>query len=424
MTPADDASSPLGPSSDTERPSRLRVLVTGGGTGGHVYPALAVCERLERDPEVESILYVGNAQGFEQRVIPETGLAFESVVFTGMPRGFKPWALLQWMLSIPQAVLAALRILNRFSPHVVLGTGGYVSAPVLMAARLKGIPYLVHEPDAWPGLVNRLMSYGATMATGAFEVSGKRLHAARFEATGNPLRASLTEQVPHATLTTDAKTRQQQRAEALAALHSQLAKSSPANCSLANWSLANWSLDRPILLVTGGSQGAQRINRALAGALPALLESLQLQVIHQTGHRLYEDYWRNLPEALQQHPNYCVQPYYANMSLALSLADVAVCRAGSLTLAELYLAQVPSILVPYPYAAANHQYKNAQTSLNAGASWLLPDAECTSERMLALLTALLNDPAQLAQMRQACRLLAKPGAAERLVVCLKALARW
>lgn len=367
-----------------------RIVLTGGGTGGHIFPALAVGERLRDDPDVASLVYIGKRGGLESRLIPAHGIAFEGIDFTGMPR--KPgMALLRWLASIPPAVRHAGRLLDAARPDVVFATGGYVSAPVLAAAAWRRIPAVIHEPDACPGLVNRLMSRWADQATIAFAQARPALACARVHVTGNPLRGAIG---------------QLSKPQGLAALN------------------LPWDPQRPTLLVTGGSQGARRLNQALIEALPALLDTHGLQILHQTGATLHDEAMAMIADTpWADHPRYCVRPFFEAMAAAWACADLAVCRAGSLTLSELYRCGLPSILVPFPFAAADHQTKNAQASVRAGASVMLPDAALAGPRLLAELRSLLDVPERLSAMAQASQQLSHPQATEAIIALLKGT-RW
>lgn len=370
----------------------MRVVITGGGTGGHIYPALAVAESLREDPEIESILYIGNRTSIESELVPKNNIAFESIIFHGMPR--RPGlAWIKWLIELEQAIHEALGHLQKHRPDVVFGTGGYVSAPVLFAAGRLKIPYVIHEPDAHPGLVNRLMSRWADQVTSAFAASNQLMKSKHFTVTGNPLRGKIQ------TLFSEGRI---SKADALKQLE-----------------LPHWDPNRPILLVVGGSQGARTLNQALAGALPVLVNELGYQVIHQTGPKLHEEMLASLPEKFKNHPSYQVQPFYHEMWLALAASDIAVCRAGSLTLSEMYLCGLPTILVPYPFAAADHQRKNAMASVEAGASLMLADDACTPEALSSLLKDLMQNPEHLQQMTAASHALAHPEATEAIVRLIK-----
>jgi len=358
----------------------LRVLLTGGGTGGHIYPALAIAEALKQDPDVAAILYVGKTGGLEESIIPNAGIDFKGIRFFGMPRRVNG-QLIGWFWQLGAAIQISVTILKAFQPTVVMGTGGYVSAPVLMAAKLLGIPYMVHEPDAQAGLVNRLMGQWAATVTTAFAGSPHAI------VTGNPLRNTIGHW---------------SKQEALKQLG------------------IDRNDNRQVFVVSGGSQGAQRINDAVVQALPKLIQDCHLTVIHQTGAKNF-DATQQAAAALgfDDHPHYCVRPFFEAMGLVWAAGDMAICRAGSLTLSELFLSGLPSILVPYPYAAADHQMKNARTTEAAGAAVVLPDANCTADSVLQQVNKLLLNPETLTAMQNACLRLAKPNATKDIVAHLK-----
>lgn len=375
----------------------MRLVVTGGGTGGHIYPALAVAEMMQTDPDVEAVQYMGKTGGLESELVPQNGVPFKGIEFYGMPREkspLLPFKLLAWALKLQQAKAHAKALLQSFKPHVVFGTGGYVSAPVLMAAKSLNIPYVVHEPDAQPGLVNRLMSRDARVITTSFSEGAERLkHKPNQQVlvTGNPIRGS----IGHLS-----------KAEALQALG------------------LHWPVDKPVLLVTGGSQGARKINTAVVEALPTLLDELGFAVAHLTGKKLCDETIAALDQqnsSLRNHPSYWVQPYSGQMAALLAIADLALCRAGSLSLSEMYVCGVPTILVPYPFAASDHQRKNAQASVRSGASLYIEDSECTGERLIQEIRPLVRDTAQRMAMKSAAVRLGHPNATQEIVTCLKQL---
>jgi UDP-N-acetylglucosamine--N-acetylmuramyl-(pentapeptide) pyrophosphoryl-undecaprenol N-acetylglucosamine transferase len=372
-----------------------RIVLTGGGTGGHLYPALALAEALKTHPMVETLLYIGNSDSLESRKVPEAGFAFEAVPFRGMPRGKNPFHLLGWLWALNQAIKQAKQTLKAFNATAVIGTGGYVAAPVLAAAKQLNIPYFIHEPDAVPGLVNKLMARGAMGVTGAFpnRAKGLGIPEARYTFTGNPLRGNF----------------------------SSLSKQE----AIEQLKLTGWDQNRLTLVVVGGSQGARTLNTAVVNALPQLIDECSLQLIHQCGDKLWEE-----TQALYKEQSttvwhatvaekiataYHCQPFFNGMDALWAMADFAVCRAGSLTLSELYLSGTPAILVPYPYAAANHQEANARLSEAEGASILLLDADCSAEKLVFTVRQLLEFPEQLSRMKANALKLAKPNATQSII---------
>ncbi|HEY9685396.1 MAG TPA: undecaprenyldiphospho-muramoylpentapeptide beta-N-acetylglucosaminyltransferase [Coleofasciculaceae cyanobacterium] len=377
----------------------LRLVVTGGGTGGHIYPALAVAEALQGDPDVEAITYIGKSGGLESEIVPQSGISFEGIEFYGMPREknwLLPFKLVAWGLKLRRAVHIAREKLKVLQPDVVFGTGGYVSAPVLMAAKSLKIPYVLHEPDALPGLVNQLMSKDARIITTSFSEGAEQLkHRPNQQVmvTGNPIRGAIG---------------RMSKQDALQALG------------------VNWPTDRPVLLVTGGSQGARRLNGAVVEVLPTIIHELGFCVAHLTGKKLYEetlDLLDLIAPGMKTDPHYWVQPYSGNMAVLLGMADLALCRAGSLSLSEMYVCGVPTILVPYPYAAAGHQRKNAMASVRAGVSVMIEDDQCKGERLLQELRTLIRQPEKRLAMVAAAQRLGHPNATAEIIGCLKQFAR-
>ncbi|MFN9690820.1 MAG: undecaprenyldiphospho-muramoylpentapeptide beta-N-acetylglucosaminyltransferase [Vampirovibrionales bacterium] len=368
------------------------IVLTGGGTGGHLYPALAVADSLVRDFgfPLQNITYIGNEESLESQKVPTKGIPFFPLVSHGMPRSKNPMALLKWGFEMLQATALAARYLKAVKANVVLGTGGYVSGPVLLAAQALRIPFVVHESDAVPGLVNRLMASKASVVTGAFaHVQSKlKVKSERFQHTGNPVNENIGKL---------------SKADAL----SQLAYALPQT----------WQETDKILLVLGGSQGALSLNEAVFNNLDALIEA-GYKIVHQCGTKHYkaiklaflEKYGTETPF----NKDYIYLSFIDNMPAVWALADLALCRAGSMTLSELFASQTPAILVPYPYAAQNHQEANARFVEAQGAGIVLLDADLKNVSILDQVNALIADDAHLLQMKQVLEGLAKPTATKTI----------
>lgn len=368
---------------------KLNIVLTGGGTGGHLYPALAVAELLQAHPEVGELLYIGDNRRIEAEKVPQLGLRFEGLTCSGMPRGKQIGKLFNWLVELFKATQHCKKLMERFQPDAVLATGGYATAPVLLAALWLKLPYVIHEPDARPGLVNKAFARWANQVTAAFEAAKPSLKNERFTATGNPLRSDL----------------------------GQLSKAA----GLKQLGL-DWNPNKPVLLVLGGSLGARTLNTTIVETLPTLTEELGLKVLHQTGPKLYEETLEALGH-LAHHPDYCVRPYFDTMPAVWAAGDFVLCRAGSLTLSEVTMAGLPSILVPYPHAAANHQAHNAKAMQEAGASLMMLDSECDAEHLLALLKPLLHNQTLRDNMAKAAKQSAKPNAARDVLTYLLAAAK-
>jgi len=350
------------------------VLVMAGGTGGHVFPALAVAERLRA--EAVNVVWMGAPDSFESRVVPQAGFSLETVEVRGL-RGSGVRRLLAAPFVVTRALLRSLSIMRRVEPDAVLGLGGFVTGPGGIAAWLLRRPLLIHEQNAVTGLTNRILCRFARRVMeafpGSFAASRQPLQ------TGNPVREEIT-QLPTP-------------AERFAT------RSGPIR-----------------LLVLGGSLGAQALNERVPAAVAKLPETLRLEIRHQAGRGKDEaaqaDYRRAGVEAV-------VTPFVDDMAEAYGWADLVICRAGALTVAELAAVGVASILVPYPHAVDDHQSANARYLSEAGAAELVAQSELTVDYLTGRLRQLLADRNQLLQMANRARGQAKPDATERVAAeCL------
>lgn len=348
----------------------MKLLLAGGGTGGHLFPAIALAEQLKYEDPQSEILFVGTEKGLEARMLPELGWPLEIVDMSGWAgRGLyaRVKVLVQLMTSFNQSRM----ILQKFRPDIVVGVGGYASVPVLLAAKTLKIPYLVHEQNAWPGLANRLLGRWAKRVCLSFSEADRAFHQSATVLTGNPVRAAME------------------------------------NCP-------NIPEDKLCLLVFGGSQGARAINRAVVAALPHLDEWREkLEIVHQSGQLDYEETLQAYRE--NEWPNVNVQPFIKDMAQAYAKATLIVCRAGATTLAELTACGRPAVLVPYPHAAAGHQSVNAQAMATKGAALMMEEIDLTPERLGKLISGLLHDRASILSMAAAAKGLARRGAAARLL---------
>lgn len=355
----------------------MKLLLAGGGTGGHLFPAVALAQRLLRDDPASEVLFVGTKRGIEARVLPELELPLELIDIHGfVNRGWR--GKLAMLPRLCKSVRQSAAILDRFAPDVVLGVGGYASAPVLAAALWRRRPYVIHEQNAWPGLTNRLLGRWARRICLSFAEADRAFHHGRTLLTGNPLRAGM-EQCP------------------------------PIGDS------------RPALLVFGGSRGARAINDAVLAALPLLKELRgHIDICHQTGSEDLERVRQGYLEA--GWPQQAVVPFIHDMAAAYARAHLVICRSGATTLAELTVCGRPAILVPYPFAAGDHQTANARALARKGAALLLPQQDLTPAGLAQLVTGLLHNRDRLRTMSDAARALGRPGAAERVLAVCRELA--
>lgn len=363
-------------------------FITGGGTGGHIYPAIAIAEALRKDETTKDIYYIGNPNNLEYRIVKKAHFKFLPIKVSGMPRKIG-WDFIKWGIELELANWKALYYLWRFKPDAILGTGGYVSAPALMASNLSKTPYMIHDCDAQPGMVSKFVAPMAKQVSLAFEDSASYIRSNNISINGNPIREQFK------TLTKE-QARQ-------------------------NMNLEN----KTTITIMGGSQGAKSIDDATIQCLKQIFEKYDVQVIFQTGAKHYENTIKALEEVypeFEHNKNLVIKPYFDDMVTALKATDIAISRAGSLSLSEICACGIAPILIPYPYAAADHQRKNAKSLLNKNACLYLEDKETTGETLLEKLDELLSDPEKLASIQANTRALAKLDATQTIVEQLKKVA--
>jgi UDP-N-acetylglucosamine--N-acetylmuramyl-(pentapeptide) pyrophosphoryl-undecaprenol N-acetylglucosamine transferase len=340
----------------------MRAILAGGGTGGHVIPALAIANQLKQSYGAE-VMFIGTARGIENRLVPAAGFPLQ-LVHVGALKNVSLVTRLKTSFDLPRAVWVAGRMLNEFAPDVVIGVGGYASGPAMLAAIMKHIPTLAFEPNVVPGFANRVVAKFVSAAAVHFEETAK--YFSRAEVTGVPVR------------------------RAFFAIPPKLGGA-------------------PTVLVFGGSQGAHAINDAMIRCLPALLrEAPGIRIIHQTGERDYNDAlaaYRDLGEAAQ------VSKFIEDMPEAFAEADLVVCRSGASTVAEIAAAGKPAIFVPFPRAADDHQRVNAEALARVGAAVVVEESKLEGVWLAETISTLLQDPSRLASMSAAARSLAHPNAA-------------
>jgi len=303
-------------------------------------------------------------------MLPELGWTLKTIEMSGWA-GLGALSRLKVLGKLTKSFSQSRKILREFNPDVVVGVGGYASVPALLAAKTLGIPYLVHEQNAWPGLANRLLGHWAKRVCLSFDEADRAFHRSATVLTGNPVRSAMEE-------------------------------------------CPNLPEEKICLLVFGGSQGARAINRAVVAALPHLSEwQDKLEIVHQSGQLDYEETVRGYKE--NGWPNVDVKPFIKDMAKAYANSTLIVCRAGATTLAELTACGRPAILVPYPHAAAGHQSGNAQALAAKGAAMVMEETDLTAERLAQLISGLLHDRTSLLSMAAAARGLARRGAAARLL---------
>ncbi len=351
--------------------SRLSVIIAGGGTGGHIYPGIAIAQEFKRRNAATEIVFVGTARGMETKIVPREGFRLELIEVSAL-KGLSMAKRIRSLLLLPKSFFVVRSLIRRLRPEVVIGVGGYASGPVVLVAALLRIPTMVAEQNALPGLTNRMLARFVRAAAVSFE-EARAFFGSKAEITGNPVRAEFFE----------------------------VAETNVSAASVTH------------LLFTGGSQGAHPINEALIAALPWLKsESASLTITHQTG----EKDCARVRAAYQQHEIKAeVKPFIENMVDEFTKADLIVCRAGATTVAELAAAGRPALMIPFPLAADDHQRRNAEAVERAGAGRMILQSELTGERLAREIRQFVRDPQQLKQMSAQSRKLARRDAAARVV---------
>jgi UDP-N-acetylglucosamine--N-acetylmuramyl-(pentapeptide) pyrophosphoryl-undecaprenol N-acetylglucosamine transferase len=358
----------------------MRLLVAGGGTGGHLFPGLALGEEVKTRHPRNDVLFVGSPRGIETRVVPKAGFPLE-LIDVGPLKGQGILGFLKGLFSLPRALWQSVKILRKFDPDVVLGVGGYASGPVVLAAWLLRIPIAIQEQNALPGLTNRIVGLFADAIFIAFDEARAGFPSGRTHLLGNPIRHAFLDNYLHT--------------------------KTPG--------------ERLSIFVTGGSQGAHTLNLRVVEAMEILAPQIgrRLKVRHQTGVRDQPEIaarYRKLESSGLQAE---AVAFIDDMALAYAEADLLVCRAGATTIAELTMCKKPAILVPFPFATDDHQTVNARSLVQAGAALLMPEKDLTGQKLADALRALEADRTRLQKMSRASGLLGRPEAAREIAdVCV------
>lgn len=351
----------------------MRVLFAAGGTGGHIYPAVAVAKEVLRRDSSSKIRFVGTAKGLETKLVPQNGFELSTIDSAGL-KNVGLVGKLKGLLILPKSFLEARKLLKEFNPNVVVGAGGYVTGPVLLMASLMKIPTLVMDSNALPGFTNRQLARFVDKAALTFEESLK-FFPNKGVVTGNPVRKEFFEIKP------------KERTE------------------------------KVNLLIFGGSQGARAINFAMVEALKFLPKD-KLNIVHQTGELDFEKIEKGYKEANWQAD---IRRYITDMVSEFAKADLVICRAGATTCAELSAAGKVGIMIPLPTAADDHQRKNAEALQNAGAAKMILQKDLTGESLAKEIEGLINAPQKISEMEKNAKSLAKADAAELAVGIIEEL---
>ncbi|WP_207941719.1 undecaprenyldiphospho-muramoylpentapeptide beta-N-acetylglucosaminyltransferase [Enterococcus sp. DIV2402] len=362
----------------------MKVLVTGGGTGGHIYPALAFVKYVKEQDPTSSFLYVGATRGLENKILPQTDIPFKTLEIQGFKRSlsFDNIKTIQLFLK---SIREAKKILREFKPDVVIGTGGYVSGAVVYAAAKLNIPTIVHEQNSVPGVTNKFLARYVDKIGIAFEDAAQYFPKQKTVLVGNP------------------------RAQEVGGV----AKSDI---------LKNYNLDseKKTVLIFGGSQGALKINQAVVAAIPQFADK-NYQILYASGERYYQEIEESIGMSKDAFANISIQPYINQMMDVMVNCDLLIGRAGATSIAEFTGLGLPAILIPSPYVTNDHQTKNAMSLVHAGAVKMIKDSELTAENLVVTVDEIMNDEVLRKQMAEASKEQGITDASERLYQLVQSL---
>lgn len=339
----------------------MNILVTGGGTGGHIYPALAFVNYMKKQDPTHQFFYIGAKRGLETEIVPKEGIPFEALEIQGFRRKLSVENLKTIQLFV-KSIRRAKKILKEFQPDVVIGTGGYVSGAVVYAAAKMGIPTIIHEQNSVPGVTNKFLSRYVSKIAISLPDAAEYFPENKVTLVGNPRGQEIVD-VPKSDI------------------------------------LAEFDLDpqKPTVLIFGGSQGALKINEAFVAALPSLAEK-EYQILYASGSRYFEQLQKAIDATKMDLTNISVRPYISQMPQVMANVDLLVGRAGATSIAEFTALGLPAILIPSPFVTNDHQTKNAQSLVKAGAVEMIADTELTGERLVEVLDRIMSDKVKLQQM--------------------------
>lgn len=354
----------------------MKILISGGGTGGHIFPAIAIADAIKRQHPEADILFVGAKGKIEMEKVPQAGYPIKGLWISGFHRKLTLRNLM-FPVKLLSSMVKAWSIISRFKPDAVVGVGGFASGPILEVATRRGIPALVQEQNSYAGVTNKLLAKNASKICVAYDNMDRYFPKNKIMVTGNPVRADL-------------KDIKASREEAL----------------------EYFGLDKgkKTLLVFGGSLGARTLNEAMANAAQMLREHNDIQVLWQAGKLYIEEFSKSETAQL---PNVQIRPFIDRMDLAYKMADLVACRAGALTISELCVVGKPAILIPFPNAAGDHQTKNAMALVEKGASFMLTDKQA-GEKFKALVLNTIEDEGKMSLLAENIKKLGKPDAADTI----------
>ncbi|QCX32581.1 undecaprenyldiphospho-muramoylpentapeptide beta-N-acetylglucosaminyltransferase [Caloramator sp. E03] len=357
----------------------MKVIISGGGTGGHIYPGVAIAKKLKERHSNCEILFIGSKNGLEKKLIPKEGFKINFITVEGLNKKLS----LKTPISVMKAFkgyFQAASIIKQFKPDIVIGTGGYVCGPVVFAAALKGIPTIIHEQNAFPGMTNKILAHFASKIAITFKESEKYFPKNKIVLTGNPIR-------------------------------SQILNQNKSKCR-AVW---KFDINRPLILVVGGSRGAKNINNAVCDIIPSLIEQ-NIQLLFVTGETQYDEIVKklNYKKNDNKFKGVVIEPYIYNMQDALGACDIIISRAGATILSEITALGIPAVLIPSPYVANNHQEYNAMSLEQNGAAVVIKENQLKSDIFKEQVISLINNKEMLAKMSSNSLKLAVLDASEKI----------
>lgn len=366
----------------------MRVLLAGGGTAGHINPALAIAGYIKSKRPDTEFLFIGNKNGMEQRLVTQAGYNIKSITISGFKRSLSPKNMLENVKTVSRTITSSIeakKFIAEFKPDICIGTGGYVSGPVIRTASKMGIPCIIHEQNAYPGVTNKMLAKGVKKVMLAVPEAKKYFDKVDVVVTGNPVRGEI--------LTAD--------------------KEESRN---------KLGLDsRPVILSFGGSLGARKINESVAEIVARSGKDGKYQHIHAYGS--YGEWFPQLVKEkgadISKCDNLDVRPYIDNMPECMAAADLVICRAGAITLSEIQAMGKPAILIPSPNVAENHQYHNAMALVNAGAAEIIEESELTGELLMQKADSMLVSSEKLNEISENSRKMAITDANERIYSVIK-----
>jgi len=358
----------------------VKILIAGGGTGGHLFPGVAIAEEFRRRDRTNNVLFIGTKRGLEARVLPQLGFDLETLEVEGI-KGRGITRSMAALAKIPPSLIQSSRIIRGYGPNVVIGVGGYASGPAVLAARFMGVPTAIAEQNAIPGETNKILGRFAARIFVSFPETAHWFRKDRVRVTGNPIRAAIA----------GAHQRDRKPGEPFG------------------------------LLIFGGSQGAHRINLAVLEALPHLGDLKgKIRITHQTGKDDLEMVKKGYSDQAMEAD---VLPFITDMASAYGKADLLVCRAGATSIAEITASGKAALFIPFPFAVNDHQTKNAELLVNRGAAEMIPERDLTGENLSGIIRRLAKEPGRIEEMERNAASLGNARAAADIVdECLALLA--